>query len=73
MRCDVSKCCEFKMIDKSSSNSDIGMPEEYTQMRRNGDIYVSCHVFPVSGEPTIRDSGLKVNHSLVTSSKRVRG
>ncbi|OCH19254.1 hypothetical protein A6E03_12265 [Aliivibrio sp. 1S128] len=42
------------------------IPEECTQIRRNGKIYVSCDGVSVDGAPTISDSGVGEIPDLVT-------
>lgn len=51
-------------VEKEVTVTEI--PEECTQIRRNGEIYVSCDGVTVSGSPTIGDSGLKEIPDLVT-------
>lgn len=42
------------------------IPEECTQIRRNGKVYISCDGVKVEGSPTIGDSGLTQIPELIT-------
>lgn len=42
------------------------IPEECTQVRRNGKVYVSCDGVTVQGAPTIADSGLEEIPDLIS-------
>lgn len=55
-----------KIVEVEKEVTVTEIPDECTQIRRNGEIYVSCDGVTVSGSPTIGDSGLKEIPDLVT-------
>jgi len=62
---EVEKVVEKKVEVEKLVEKEV-IPDECTQIRRNGKVYVSCDGVKIDGKPTIGDSGLKEIPELVT-------
>ena len=63
----VEKIVE-KPVEKIVEKEVPTIPDECTQIRRNGKIYVSCDGVTVDGAPTIGESGVDNIPELVPAS-----
>lgn len=62
---EVEKIVEKKVEVEKIIEKEV-IPEECTQIRRNGKVYVSCDGINIKGVPTISDSGLSEIPELIT-------
>ncbi|WP_104399247.1 hypothetical protein [Vibrio penaeicida] len=56
----------IKTVEKQVEVEKEVIPDECTQIRRNGKVYISCDGVKVEGAPTIGDSGINQVPELIT-------